>query len=62
MSHHDPKDNIVVGKPEINPTEVEKGDMKGLDESREVFQKTTEGVDFRTVGWPRACLIFLKGI
>lgn len=28
----------------------------------EVFKKTEDGVDFRTVGWPRAAIIFLKGI
>lgn len=27
----------------------------------EVFKKTKDGVDFRTVGWPRASIIFLKG-
>lgn len=26
----------------------------------EVFKKTEDGVDFRTVGWPRASIIFLK--
>lgn len=26
----------------------------------EVFKKTKDGVDFRTVGWPRASVIFLK--
>jgi hypothetical protein len=30
-------------------------------EENEVFKKTHEGVDFRTVGWPRASVIFLKG-
>jgi hypothetical protein len=31
-------------------------------ESHEVFKKTEDGVDFRTVSWPRACVIFLKVI
>ena len=31
-------------------------------EENEVFKKTKEGVDFRTVGWPRASVIFLKGM
>ncbi|KAF8857987.1 hypothetical protein BDZ45DRAFT_409768 [Acephala macrosclerotiorum] len=31
-------------------------------EQNEVFKKTHEGVDFRTVGWPRASVIFLKVI
>lgn len=30
-------------------------------EQNEVFKKTHEGVNFRTVGWPRASVIFLKG-
>ena len=30
-------------------------------EENDVFKKTHEGVDFRTVGWPRASVIFLKG-
>jgi len=29
-------------------------------EENEVFKKTHEGVNFRTVGWPRAAVIFLK--
>lgn len=29
-------------------------------ESREVFHKTSEGVDFRTVSWQRATVIFIK--
>ncbi|KAI0472924.1 transmembrane amino acid transporter protein-domain-containing protein [Xylariaceae sp. FL0804] len=31
-----------------------------LDESHEVFRKTDDGVDFRTVSWPRATVIMLK--
>lgn len=31
-------------------------------EEQEVFKKTAEGVDFRTVGWPRASVIFLKSM
>lgn len=31
-------------------------------EENEVFKKTHEGVDFRTVNWPRASVIFLKVI
>ena len=29
-------------------------------EAHEVFKKNVDGVDFRTVGWPRASVIFLK--
>jgi hypothetical protein len=32
----------------------------GDDEDGEVFKKNTDGVDFRTVGWVRASVIFLK--
>lgn len=31
-------------------------------EENEVFKKTHDGVNFRTVGWPRASVIFLKGM
>lgn len=34
--------------------------VPGADEF-EVFKKTEDGVDFRTVSWPRAAIIFLKG-
>jgi hypothetical protein len=27
---------------------------------QEVFQITEDGVDFRTVSWPRAAIVFLK--
>ena len=36
-------------------------DEKDL-ESHEVFKKLTDGVDFRTVSWQRATVIFLKVI
>lgn len=29
-------------------------------EAQEIFQKNSDGVDFRTVSWPRATVIFLK--
>lgn len=31
-------------------------------EEHEVFKKNVEGVNFRTVGWPRASVIFLKSM
>lgn len=30
------------------------------DDEFEVFKNVTDGVNFRTVGWPRASVIFLK--
>jgi len=32
----------------------------GEDEEHEVFKTTTDGVQFRTVKWPVASIIFLK--
>lgn len=37
-------------------------DIEDPLEDNEVFKKTHEGVDFRTVSWPRASVIFLKGM
>lgn len=34
--------------------------LTDTEERNEVFQKTSDGVDFRTVGWPMASIIFLK--
>ncbi|CZR55645.1 related to neutral amino acid permease [Phialocephala subalpina] len=35
-------------------------DKEAAREAHEVFQKATDGIDFRTVSWPRATIIFLK--
>jgi hypothetical protein len=45
-------DNGVIEKCE--------GAVEDLMEQNEVFKKTEGGVDFRTVGWMRASVIFLK--
>lgn len=37
-------------------TEAAKGDVS----THEVFQETSEGVNFRTVSWQRATVLFLK--
>lgn len=50
----DSKDEIDVVS---TPDDVE---VAKLHEQQEVFQKTEGGVDFRTVSWPRAAIIFLK--
>jgi hypothetical protein len=31
------------------------------DNEHEIFKKTTEGMDYRNVGWIRAMFIFFKG-
>ncbi|KAL1606234.1 hypothetical protein SLS60_003636 [Paraconiothyrium brasiliense] len=56
--------------PRVNEDNIERAvasNEVGLDnvkmdvrEAHEVFKKSTEGVDFRTVSWPRATIIFLK--
>lgn len=40
---------------------LEKGGVFDPNEEKQVFKKLEDGVDFRTVGWPRASVIFLKG-
>lgn len=48
---------------ETSPDEVEvlAGEVDDISEEHEVFKKNGE-VSFRTVGWPRASVIFLKVI
>lgn len=36
--------------------------LEGISEDFEVFKQTEDGVNFRTVGWPMATVIFLKTI
>jgi len=47
-------------QPEKGVVEPYYPDAEDPLEENEVFKKTHEGVDFRTVGWPRASVIFLK--
>ena len=57
-------------KKEIQPTprsSIIAGDVEDVvfdpkDDEFEVFKKTTDGVQFRLVGWPKASVIFLKGM
>lgn len=46
---------------DVGRGEIESGSEEDLNEF-EVFKKTTDGVDFRTVNWPRASVIFLKSL
>ena len=64
----DPKMTASTGKeiePDDSQREVEsetiKGEILAASEKHEVFQKTSKGVNFRTVGWIQASIIFLKG-
>ncbi|KAF9770671.1 hypothetical protein IL306_011730 [Fusarium sp. DS 682] len=52
-------DKVTAYKP--RPADEEVVSMKGETlESHEVFQQTEDGVQFRTVSWQRATIIFLK--
>jgi len=50
-SSDDEKGQAPVGRGVVEPYY---GDAEDPLEENEVFKKTHEGVDFRTVGWPRA--------
>ncbi|EPE25402.1 hypothetical protein GLAREA_01314 [Glarea lozoyensis ATCC 20868] len=52
--HSSDEEKRPVGGTGVIDTQV--GDV----EDHEVFKKTADGVDFRTVSWPRATVIFLK--
>ena len=48
---------------DIEPTRAESNVAAEKEialEDREVFKKATDGVDFRTVSWQRATILFLK--
>jgi|TARA_R110002003_G_scaffold140_1_gene12751 hypothetical protein len=53
-------------KKEIQPVtlspqrSIQAGEVKVADDDFEVFKTTTDGVQFRLVGWIRASVIFLK--
>ena len=52
-----PNQDIIEPRNSTNNPPNEKGDIL---EAHEVFQQTTDGVNFRTVSWQRATIIFLK--
>jgi hypothetical protein len=53
-------------KKEIEPVSlspqrsIQAGEVKVADDDFEVFKQTTDGVQFRLVGWIKASVIFLK--
>jgi hypothetical protein len=53
---HDKEEIAVAPRPNSPDTSSKEAEL----ERHEVFKKVDEGVDFRTVGWPRAAVIFLK--
>lgn len=52
-----PNDDVIEPRSSVNVPEFEKAEIL---EAHEVFQQTTDGVNFRTVSWQRATIIFLK--
>lgn len=50
------------GEAKISNDGVESGIVVDPLEKNEVFKKVDDGVDFKIVGWPRASVIFLKGM
>jgi hypothetical protein len=61
MKHNSSDDEKSQPKVDNSVLEAYDHDVEDPLEENEVFKKTHEGVDFRTVGWPRASVIFLKG-
>lgn len=55
----DEKKVVATSTPNIESGYTEA--LPSTSDDGEVFKKTKNGVDFRTVGWPRAAIIFLKG-
>jgi hypothetical protein len=53
-----PKDEKMTSDP-TKLTEVPTSDVE-FGESQEVFRENVEGVEFRTVSWQRAAVVFLK--
>lgn len=52
-----PNEDAIEPRGSVNTPAFEKAEIL---EAHEVFQQTTDGVNFRTVSWQRATIIFLK--
>ncbi|KAG0651591.1 Methyltryptophan resistance [Hyphodiscus hymeniophilus] len=62
IKHNNSSDDEKVQPSSNGGVDEGYGDVLDPLEENEVFKKTHEGVNFRTVGWPRASVIFLKVI
>jgi hypothetical protein len=51
-------DLVTVGAP--TDADNHEASVVGETYTHEVFKKTADGVDFRTVGWKRTAVIFMK--
>jgi hypothetical protein len=54
------KDDKFSGTPALEKAIPDVGLGEMTEEEQEVFKKTNEGVNFRNVGWFKACIIFTK--
>ena len=61
MSSPSEKTESITPAPLRSSGSVDDGKLERADDAFEVFKKG-EGVDFRTVGWIHASVIFLKGM
>jgi len=60
IKHASSDDEKAIPHSDSGVVDTRYGDVEDPSEMNEVFKKTHDGVDFRTVGWPRATVIFLK--
>lgn len=51
---------VVIPTPPSRSPSIEEGNFVDPSEEREVFKKNVNGVEFRTVSWQRATIIFVK--
>lgn len=59
VTRHPQHDHDIKSVPALSTGEVD--DIKVVDpEALEVFQRNVDGVEFRTVSWQRATVVFLK--
>lgn len=60
MAPQDLADSIAPVQDEREYASSTKGSTTDDGEKGEVFKQTKDGVNFRTLGWPWASVIFLK--
>lgn len=60
IKHNSSDDEKAIPHSDNGVVDTHYGDIEDPLEENEVFKITLEGVNFRTVGWKRACIIFLK--
>lgn len=64
MAARTEKTSVSIDKDAISPErshyDAQPDEFAKHDEAHEVFQREAGHVDFRTVSWPRATVIFLK--